>query len=69
MVTIKIKPLSVNQCWAGQRFKTPKYKAYEKELLYRIPKITIPSPPFEVHYEFGFSSANSDLDNPIKPLF
>lgn len=65
---IYIKPLSVNQCWQGKRFKTPKYKGYEKELLLKLPNIKIPKPPFEVYYEFGFSSANSDLDNPIKPL-
>jgi Holliday junction resolvase RusA-like endonuclease len=65
---IDIKPLSVNQCWQGKRFKTPKYKGYEKEMLLRLPKINIPNPPFKVYYEFGFSSANSDLDNPIKPL-
>ena len=65
---IDIKPLSVNQCWRGRRFKTPKYKAYEKELLLKLPNIKIPNPPFEVYSEFGFSSASSDLDNPIKPL-
>jgi len=65
---IDIKPLSVNQCWQGKRFKTPKYKGYEKEMLLLLPKIDIPNPPFKVYYEFGFSSANSDLDNPIKPL-
>ena len=26
---INIKPLSVNQCWKGRRFKTDKYKSYE----------------------------------------
>ena len=30
---VNIKPLSVNQAWAGRRFKTPKYKAFEKEML------------------------------------
>ena len=65
---IDIKPLSVNQCWQGKRFKTPKYKQYEKDMFMMLPKIDIPEPPFKVYYEFGFSSANSDLDNPIKPL-
>ncbi len=68
MVKITIKPISVNECWRGRRFKTDKYKGYEKEMLLRLPKIDIPKPPFKVYYEFGFSSANSDLDNPIKPL-
>ena len=68
MIKINIKPLSVNQVWQGKRFKTPKYKAYEKELMYTLPSIKLPEPPYSVYYEFGFSSAASDIDNPIKPL-
>ena len=68
MVKIDIKPLSVNQCWQGKRFKTPKYKQYEKDMFILLPKISVPKPPYKVYYEFGFSSAASDLDNPIKPL-
>jgi Holliday junction resolvase RusA-like endonuclease len=68
MPKIEVKPLSVNNCWQGKRFKTNEYKAYEKEMLYRLPKIKIPEPPYKVYYEFGFSSAASDLDNPVKPL-
>lgn len=65
---IDIKPLSVNQCWQGKRFKTPKYKSYELELMYRLPDIKLPAPPFEIYFKFGFSSKLSDWDNPIKPL-
>ena len=65
---VNIKPLSVNQCWQGKRFKTPKYKVYETELLYLLPKIKLPKPPFEIHLTFGFSSKLSDWDNPIKPF-
>lgn len=65
---VNIKPLSVNQCWQGKRFKTPKYKAYEQELLYTLPNIKLPSPPYEIHFTFGFSSKLSDWDNPIKPF-
>ena len=68
MVTIKIKPLSVNQAWAGKRFKTPKYKQYERDLLFLLPKIKLPDPPYEVYYQFGFSSSASDIDNPVKLL-
>jgi Holliday junction resolvase RusA-like endonuclease len=68
MTTIKIKPLSVNQAWQGKRFKTPVYKTYEKTLLYMLPKITLPEPPFKLEMEFGFSNSASDWDNPIKPL-
>jgi len=64
----KIKPLSVNDCWQGRRFKTPKYKAYEKQLLYTLPPLEVPKPPLTINFVFGFSSAASDWDNPIKPL-
>tara|TARA_R110000868_G_scaffold338459_2_gene599204 strand:+ start:149 stop:502 length:354 start_codon:yes stop_codon:yes gene_type:complete len=64
----KIKPLSVNECWQGKRFKTNSYKAYEMQLLYSLPNLKLPEPPYSIHFEFGFSSAASDWDNPIKPL-
>ena len=34
---INIKPLSVNKAWQGKRFKTKKYKAFETELLLKLP--------------------------------
>lgn len=33
-----------------------------------LPKLVVPVPPYKVYYEFGFSSAAADWDNPIKPL-
>jgi len=68
MININIKPLSVNQVWQGKRFKTQKYKSYETQLLYLLPKIKIPKAPYYVYYEFGMSSVLSDWDNPIKPF-
>ena len=68
MVKIEIKPLSVNQAWQGKRYKTEAYKVYEKSLLYILPKIQLPEPPFLIEFEFGFSNVLSDWDNPIKPL-
>lgn len=65
---IKIKPLSVNECWAGRRFKTPKYKQYEEELLWKLKDYEIPLGKIEIVFEFGFSNKMSDWDNPIKPL-
>jgi len=66
---IKIKPLSVNQCWQGKRFKTPKYKAYEKELLLLLPnKLEVPLGSLKITMKWGFSSKLSDYDNPIKPF-
>ncbi len=68
MVRIDIKPLSVNKCWQGRRFKTPDYDTYEKALMYLLPKMKIPSGKLMLFLKIGFSSKSSDLDNSIKPI-
>lgn len=65
---IKIKPLSVNEAWQGKRFKTPKYKAYEKECMLLLKPMKLPPPPYEIVLEWGFSNQASDIDNPEKPF-
>lgn len=67
---IEIKPLSVNEAWQGRRFKSEKYKVYEKFLLYSLPpsKINWDKIPIELHLVVGFSNIASDIDNPIKPF-
>lgn len=68
MQTIKIKPLSVNEAWQGRRFKTEKYKQYEKDLSLLLKPIKILNPKrIMIEVEFGVS-ALSDIDNPIKPM-
>tara|TARA_R110000868_G_scaffold1103_1_gene8411 strand:- start:7097 stop:7429 length:333 start_codon:yes stop_codon:yes gene_type:complete len=63
----KIKPLSINKAFQGKRFKTKEYKAYEEELLYTMPQCSsLPSAPYSVSFEFGFSNKASDIDNPVK---
>lgn len=68
MIKIDIKPLSVNDAWRGQRFKTPEYKKYESDLLFLLPKFILPATPLKIYYEFGFSNRASDIDNPVKCL-
>lgn len=68
MVKINMKPLSVNQAWQGKRFKSPKYKRYEQDLMLLLPPMALPIPPYHLSYEFGFSNICSDIDNPIKPM-
>lgn len=63
---INIKPLSVNAAWRGRRFKTPTYKQYERDVLLLLPKMEVPDGYLELYLKFGFSSANSDFDNPVK---
>lgn len=65
---IDIKPISINQCWQGRRFKTKKYKDFEKELLLKLPAFEIPPGKLTLVINFGLSSKNSDWDNPIKPF-
>jgi Holliday junction resolvase RusA-like endonuclease len=66
--TLYIKPLSVNQAWQGKRFKTPKYKKYERDLLLLLPAMKMPKAPYEINIEVAFSSKLSDLDNVLKPF-
>lgn len=70
MTLIKIKPLYVNEAFKGRRFKSDKYKSYERFLLQYLKKIDNASfvGKLEIHFKFGFSSKLSDLDNPVKPL-
>ena len=68
MIRVDIKPLSVNKCWQGKRFKTPEYKMYEKSCLMMLPKIKLPEPPYMITYVFGLSNLLSDFDNPVKPI-
>ena len=65
---IKVKPLSVNRCWRGRRFKTPEYKSYEVECFYLLPKMEVPKKNIILEITFGVSSKLFDLDNGVKPF-
>lgn len=68
MYKINKKPLSVNECWQGKRFKTVEYKKYERDLLLMLPKKTFKFDKFSIEIEFGFSTILADIDNPLKPF-
>jgi Holliday junction resolvase RusA-like endonuclease len=68
MNTIRIKPLSINECSQGRRFKTAKYEQYERDCIWLLPPITLPEPPYHISYIFGVSNMQQDVDNPIKPI-
>lgn len=68
MIKVNIKPLTVNQCWQGRRFKTDAYKKYERSLLYILPKISLPEKPYRLTILYGVSNLASDVDNPTKPF-
>jgi Holliday junction resolvase RusA-like endonuclease len=68
-ILINIAPLSVNQAWAGRRFKSEKYKRFSNDVNLILPRV-VPIKGFvEVHYTFYIKNfGNSDVDNLIKPI-
>ena len=66
MIKLAIKPISLNSCYRGRRFKTPLLDAFKKEVYYLLPKMEIPKGKLSVKYIFGVSSKSSDGDNLIK---
>lgn len=69
MDKIIVKPLSVNQCWKGRRFKTQQYEDYEQVVLLLLPRKEISNTnKLQIKIEVGFSNKNSDLDNCLKPF-
>ena len=65
---VKVKPLSVNACFQGKRFKTKLYKDYEKEILLSLKPMEVKSGKLSLFLRFGLSSKNADIDNPVKPF-
>lgn len=65
---ITVNPLSVNMVWQGRRFKTKKYKQYEHDVYFQLPKKRI-SGYVEIEYTFFINRyAVRDVSNLIKPL-
>jgi len=66
--TLQIKPLSVNECFKGKRYRTTKYDIFIRNCLLMLPKtILIPDENnIKLAIEFGFSSKASDIDNCCK---
>lgn len=69
VLNLDVKPLSVNKCWQGRRYKTKTYKQYESALLQLLPNIEINfKHHLSIDIDFGFSNSTSDIDNPLKPI-
>jgi len=66
MHRLNIKPLSLNSAYTGRRFATQTLKDFKDEIMYLLPKISVPSGKLALWCEFGVSSKNSDGDNLIK---
>lgn len=65
-IKIELKPISVNDAWQGQRFKTKTYTLFERNLLLMLPKFKVPNGKLKIYLHFGLSSLNADGDNCIK---
>ena len=63
---VNIRPLSVNEGYTGRRWKTEEHRVWHRSVLFLLPKMVMPPPPYEVYLKFGFSSKTSDFDNCVK---
>ena len=68
MNKVKVKPLSINKCFQGKRYKTIDYRVYCQEVYYLLPNIKIPKGKLKLNIEAGLSSKNADIDNIAKPF-
>ena len=67
--TIDIKPLSVNKCFQGRRFRTKDYLSYEKELSLKLGKLEKIKGYITVVIElYLVNDKRTDIDNVLKPL-
>jgi Holliday junction resolvase RusA-like endonuclease len=68
-IMLDIKPLSVNRCWQGRRFKTKDYLQYERDVLLLLPKNVIIKGEVEVNVKYFCKHYGLlDIDNISKPL-
>lgn len=65
--TINVKPLSVNRCFQGRRFRTKAYDNYDMLLTSMLNKFDLPAAPYHLRLDFGFSNSLIDVDNCVKP--
>lgn len=69
-VGVEIKPLSINACFQGRKFKTIEYKDYEHEMLLILPYQEMIEGEVSVEVDFYVRKPKIlDVDNLIKPLF
>lgn len=68
MVTLNIKPLSINRMYTGARiFLTKEGQAYKKSIAWLVPKgVIVPEGKLYVRFRFHFSNASADADGPLK---
>jgi Holliday junction resolvase RusA-like endonuclease len=69
-IFLPCKPLSVNRCWQGRRFKSKDYKAFEIEICSLLPIATKTiTGPVTIEYNFYLKNFKmTDADNLVKPI-
>src|SRR3990167_7810284 len=69
MIVISVKPISVNECWQGRRFKTKKYDKFIIDMLRVMPKKEMITGSIKLEIKLHLKSLlRGDIDNFIKPL-
>jgi Holliday junction resolvase RusA-like endonuclease len=64
--TLSIKPLSINACFQGRRFKNKAHKQYEAQLLWQLKKSGKIEGKYRIEFDFYFKTTNCDVSNYIK---
>lgn len=68
-IELKIKPLSVNKLYNGQRTRSKLYNKYHRDIAFLLPKLKGEIPEMiRVELFFGFSTKNADIDNCAKGI-
>jgi len=70
-IELLIKPLSINKCWQGRRFKTREYKNYGLEVGLLLNRLGLKQIKGYVKVEYKFYLKRwktTDIDNLIKPI-
>lgn len=66
---IPIKSISVNECWQGRRFATPKYKDFTKDMLRVMPNREVIKGNVHLKITLYLKSVlRGDIDNFVKPI-
>lgn len=66
---ISIKPISINSCFQGRRFRTTTFKKWQEAVIYSLPKAVSDKKSIAITiYLYLKNPLRSDIDNYIKPI-
>ncbi|MCX4024772.1 hypothetical protein [Spartinivicinus marinus] len=67
-ITVKTKPLSVNEAFLGRKVKSKKYRDYEEILISTLPDVSVPEGKLTLKLLVSYSNSRADIDNALKPF-